>query len=72
MLLDIHWNRDELNQAVENGYLIEEDASCYDFSEEDEDGNTTYYSYTEEGVEELLFRAKDRNNYNYEIIQEWY
>ena len=58
---------DELTHAVENGYLIEEDETCFDISEEDEEGNITYYSYTEEGIKELLFRAKDRNNYNYEI-----
>ena len=60
---------DELDHAVECGYLIEEDVSCYDFSEEDEEGNAAYYSYTEEGIKELLFRAKDMNNYNYEIIE---
>ena len=58
---------DELNQAVENGYLIEEDENCFDFSEEDEEGNITYYRYTDEGIAELLFRAKDRNNYDYII-----
>ena len=60
---------DELKNAVECGYLVEEDEDCFDFSEEDEEGNTSYYSYTDEGVAELLFRAKDRNNYDYEIIE---
>ena len=60
---------EELDHAVECGYLIEEDEDCFDFSEEDEDGNIKYYSYTDEGIEELLFRSKDRNNYNYEIIE---
>ena len=58
---------DELTHAVENGYLIEEDETCFDISEEDEDGNITYYSYTDDGIKELLFRAKDGNNYNYTI-----
>lgn len=60
---------DEVNNAVEQGYLIQEDEGCYDFSEEDEEGNAAYYSYTDDGVKELLFRAKDNNNYNYEIIE---
>lgn len=59
---------DELKRAVECGYLIEEDENCFDFSEEDEAGNVTYYSYTDEGINELLFRALDMNNYKYEII----
>ena len=58
---------DELAEAVECGYLTLEDATGYDFSGEDEEGNITYYSYTDEGIEELLFRAKDRNNYDYII-----
>ena len=58
---------DELAEAVECGYLtLEEDSNC-DFIVDGEDGNTSCYSYTDEGVAELLFRAKDRNNYDYII-----
>ena len=58
---------DELDRVVEQDYLTLEDAECCDFSGEDEEGNITYYSFTDDGAEELLFRAKHRNNYNYEI-----
>ena len=58
---------DELDYAVECGYLIEEEKNCYDFSDEDEEGNASYYSYTDDGIEELLFRSQNRNNYNYII-----
>ena len=58
---------DELDYAVECGYLtLEEDSNC-DFIVDGEEGNTSCYSYTDEGVAELLFRAKDRNNYDYII-----
>ena len=58
---------DELAEAVERGYLTLEGAEGYDFSLEDEEGNFSYYSYTDAGIEELLFMAKSNNNYNYEI-----
>ena len=58
---------DELDEALKHGYLTLANRDNYDFSDEDEDGNTSYYSYTDAGVEELLFRAKNQNNYNYTI-----
>ena len=56
---------DELDYALDQGYLTLEDCNSYDFSDEDEEGNISYYSYTDDGIEELLFRAKTRNNYDY-------
>ena len=61
------FDSDELEEAVECGYLTLEDSDSYDFSLDDKEGNTSYYSYTDEGIAELLFRAKDRNNYDYII-----
>ena len=58
---------EELEESVKRGYLTLGTAESYDISDEDEDGNITYYSYTDDGITELLFRAKDRNNYNYTI-----
>ena len=60
---------DELAHVVKCGYLTLGTSESYDISDEDEDGNITYYSYTDDGIEELLFRAKDGNNYNYVIIE---
>ena len=58
---------DELNYAVERGHLTLEDDNSYDLSVDDDEGNIKYYAYTDEGIEELLFRAKDNNNYDYII-----
>ena len=58
---------DELEESVKRGYLTLGTSESYDISDEDEDGNITYYSYIDNGIEELLFRAKDGNNYNYAI-----
>ena len=67
-LIIASFDYDELEESVKRGYLTLGTAESYDTIDEDDDGNMTYYSYTDDGITERLFRAKDRNNYNYTIL----